>query len=339
MSLNYLISICEKNNVLITSYRYEKNNYTVKMRYESYGKNKVICNKYMYIRSWDNFFKIYSLINQNDKHFYEMIDEKCKFFLDIDGKDIQTGDWNSYIDIIEKLLIKFFKKELNVEITIIKCESKETENERKKSCHIIVSDYCFLVEDCKCLCEKFIHDYIKNKNIKDIIDISVYGRNRCLRIPYSTKINSDRIKIVSQIYYKDSFVTNISETNFIEIKNKNNIKNFNNEKNKNIFKNKINNFDEISSNHIDYLEIINNKINKDKKTFKIRKNGIIKNMIICDRILPSYCQQCKRIHELENPFIIIEEDYNKLYFYCRRNPKPTIYNTFKNNNEHLNKTL
>lgn len=333
MKLNYLISTCEKNNILITSYRYEKNNYPVKMRYEFYGENKqIIYNKYMYIKSWDNFYKIYKLINQKDKHFYEMIDEKCKFFLDIDGKYIQSNNWYFYIDIIEKLLIKFFKNELNIEIKIIKCESEENENEIKKSCHIIVPEYCFLVEDCKYLCEKFIYDNIKDEGIKNIIDTSVYGRNRSLRIPYSTKINSNRVKKVSSIYYEDSFITNISKTNFITIKNKNDVKNLNNKKNKNKFK--INNFDGIdenSDNYIKYLEMINNAINENKKTFKIRKDGIMGNMIICDRILPSYCKVCNQEHENENPFIIVKEDKNKLYLYCRRNPKATIYNILKTN--------
>jgi hypothetical protein len=77
--------------------------------------------------------------------------------------------------------------------------------------------------------------------------------------------------------------------------------------------------------------MVNNSINEKKSTFKIRKNGIKGNMIICDRMLPSYCQQCNRIHELENPFIIVNEDKNKIYLYCRRNNKATTYNIFNPN--------
>lgn len=328
--LDKIISLFEKQKIIITSCIYQPYiNFDVKMRYESYKKdvknNKKVINKYMYIKNWDTFHKIYKLINLEDRHFYEMIGNKCKFFIDIDGKDIQIDDWIFYIDTIEKELINFFRNELGIEIKTIKCESKETENERKKSCHIIIPEYCFSIEDCKYLCEKFVHDYIKNKKIKNIIDTNVYGKNRCLRIPWSSKINSKRIKIVDNKYYKESFISDIKNTQFINgFNNTNVIINSNNLNNKNkkfkINYNKLNNEKNL------YINIINNIIDKNKKCFKIRNNEIRGNMIICDRIHPSFCQKCNRIHENENPFLIVDKTQNKIYFYCRRNKDPSIYN-------------
>lgn len=321
--LDQIISLCVKQKILITSYTYQSNiMLPVKMRYESYIKNnKKVINKYMYVKNWDIFHKIYKLINYEDRHFYEMIDSKCKFFLDIDGKDIQTDNWISYINIIEKRLITFFKKELNIEIKIIICESKETENERKKSCHMIIPEYCFLSGDCKYLCEKFINN-IEDNNIKNIIDTSVYGKGRCLRIPLSSKIDSKRIKLVNNKYYKDSFISDIENTLFIDGFNlslKNNIKPKNN--------NKINvkTYNNIDYKESLYINIINDIIDKNIKCFKIRNNKINNNMIICDRINPSFCQKCNRIHEKENPFLIINKSRNEIYFYCRRNKEPSIY--------------
>lgn len=340
MLLEQLIYTCEKNNILITSCKYEENKYPVKLRYEFYGKNKQnTCNKYMYLRSWDKFHKLYKIIDPKDKHFYEMINDKCKFFLDIDGKEIKTNDWKIYLRSVEKILINFFKKELNIDINPIKCESSEDKYETKKSCHIIVPKYCFLVEDCKYLCNKFVNNYIKDEKLKNIIDLTVYGKNRCLRIPYSTKINSNRIKNVPIVYYKDSFITDIENTEFLTIGRKNIIKNV--KKSRNVFNNKINKSNIICKEeniYKNYVEMLNKLINVNKKTFKPRKDGINNNMIICDRINSSYCQQCKRIHDHENPFIIVKESQNKLYLYCRRNPKPTVYDIVKSD-ENKNITI
>lgn len=86
--------------------------------------------------------------------------------------------------------------------------------------------------------------------------------------------------------------------------------------------------------------MINNEIDKNKKCFKIRNNDIRGNMIICDRVHPSYCQKCNRIHEKENPFLVVDESKRKVYFYCRRNKNPSIYNIHPyiiNNNKMENK--
>lgn len=328
IQLDQIIYLFEKQNIINTSWTYQSDMpFPVRMRYETYKHNKII-NKYMYIKDWDIFHKIYKIINYKDRHFYEMIGNKCKFFIDIDGKDIQIDDWIFYIDTIEKELINFFRNELGIEIKTIKCESKETENEKKKSCHIIIPEYCFLIEDCKYLCEKFINVHIKNKKIKDIIDLSVYGKNRCLRIPLSSKIGSKRIKLVDDRYYNESFISDVKNTRFINcLNNKIIIKNSTNLNLKNNNgKDGKNNYNKLYNNYNIYLNIINNEIDKNKKSLKIRNNDIKGNMIICDRIHPSFCQKCNRIHEKENPFLIVDESKRKIYFYCRRNKNPSIYN-------------
>jgi len=215
-----------------------------------------------------------------------MIGDKCKFFLDIDGKNIDCIDWNIYLKEIEEALYKLFTMEFNLKIKVIKCQSISLTDEPKKSCHFIIPEFSFLVNDCKYICNILKNNYIKNKKILDIIDDTVYGINRCLRIPLSSKMGSKRIKIVTSEHYYESFISDIEKTKFINI---------------------------------------NSIIDKNKKCFKIRNNGIIGNMIICDRIYPSLCLVCNRIHEKENPFLIVNQDQKKIYFYCRRNKKPTIY--------------
>lgn len=295
------------------------------MRYEFYkidkDDKKKIINKYLYVKDWNIFHKIYNLINPDDRHFYEMIGDKCKFFLDIDGKNIDCIDWNIYLKEIEEALYKLFTMEFNLKIKVIKCQSISLTDEPKKSCHFIIPEFSFLVNDCKYICNILKNNYIKNKKILDIIDDTVYGINRCLRIPLSSKMGSKRIKIVTSEHYYESFISDIEKTKFININRSEEI-NIINKKDK-FFKQK-NNYTLNNKENL-YINIINNIIDKNKKCFKIRNNGIIGNMIICDRIYPSLCLVCNRIHEKENPFLIVNQDQKKIYFYCRRNKKPTIY--------------
>jgi hypothetical protein len=46
------------------------------------------------------------------------------------------------------------------------------------------------------------------------------------------------------------------------------------------------------------------------KEFMIRKR--MGNLVVLDRIYPSYCDVCKRVHESENAYVVGK------YFYCRR---------------------
>jgi hypothetical protein len=140
----------------------------------------------------------------------------------------------------------------------------------------------------------------------------------------SSKIDSKRIKLVNNKYYKDSFISDIENTRFINgfnhtsvIKNSA-ILNVNNKKVKT-------NYSNLDCKENLYMNIINNIIDKNKKCFKIRNNKIGGNMIICDRIHSSFCQKCNRVHEKENPFLIVNEAKKEIYFYCRRNKEPSIY--------------
>lgn len=336
IQLSKIIYHLEKRDLLLTSNTYQSyDSYPVKMRYEydTHEKNKII-NNYMFIKKWSDFHKMYNIINSEERHFYEMIGTKCKFFIDIDGGKIEDNMWKAHLDYIEENLKKFFETELDIKIRIIKCESIETRYEKKKSCHIIIPYYSFLIEDCKYLCEKFINEHINKKCIKNIIDTSVYGKNRCLRVALSSKINSDRIKIVNEKDYENSFISDIEDTKFVRILNKKEIKNkFEINKKSYHLNTKIKNDKYYDGSISNIINSINSEIDKNKKTFKLRKNGIIGSMLICDRLLPSYCRSCKRIHQNENPFLIVDSYKKKVRFYCRRSSIPTIYDIKPNDNE------
>lgn len=309
------------------SYKYDKNHlYNIKMRYEFSMDKKTSKSKccYMYFNNWQDFLNYYKTIDKKHRHFYEMFNNKIKFFLDIDCKDDYNNDeWNSIIVAIKTKLLIFLYKITNIyNINIIRCESKYIEKEKKRSCHLIVENFNFDTKFCKELYNMFIKEL--NEKDKKYIDNQVYGENRCLRIIGSSKIGSDRIKYdfdnIHDISLKH-FVSNIDNTIYIETSKYYNIVNLSYKKNIDI---KI----DFKSNHkiknheyLNYINIINDKINSSKKFVRIRENGIKENMIILDLISPYYCKCCNRIHELENPYIIINK--GSIDFYCRRNDIPT----------------
>lgn len=303
------------------SYKYDKNSlYNVRMRYEFY-KNKEKRNCYIYFNNWNNFLTYYNNINKNNRHFYEMFDDKIKFFLDIDCKeDYYDWQWDHLINKIKNKLINFINNILCVTTTkIIRCDSKFVKDEYKRSCHLIVENFNFETKYCKELYNLFIVQI--DEDIKKYIDNQVYGENRCLRIIGSSKIGSKRIKYDFENIHDVSlkhFVSNIDNTIFVETyKYYKPLKLFLN------IDNKINKKIELNYNITKYLEIIkivHNNFNESLPFFKIRKNGIRNNMIICDIIRAYHCKNCNRIHELENPFIIISEI--TICFYCRRSNLP-----------------
>jgi len=82
------------------------------MRYELISFDGSIKNCYMYFPDWESFLVFYQPINPRKKHFYEMFNDKIKFFLDID--DIQSNFTdNTWNELINKIMY-------NLKIFIIK---------------------------------------------------------------------------------------------------------------------------------------------------------------------------------------------------------------------------
>ena len=74
-------------------------------------KNKET-NIFIYLKNWNELIKLYKLIPKNNRHFYEIINKKCKFFLDLDAKckDIDFNEWKKKIEIIKQETKQLFKK-------------------------------------------------------------------------------------------------------------------------------------------------------------------------------------------------------------------------------------
>lgn len=339
--MEHIIKSLINNN--IASYRLDKfRKETVKIRYEYKYRNK-INNLFLYFSKWSEFMNIYEKIPIEERHFYEIINNECKFFLDLDSKidNMKKEEWNIYVNNIKKCLKSVIYEITGNKINIIEFESLIFPTEDKYSSHLIINEFRFNIEQCKRICNIII-DKLDTKTSK-IIDNKIYNNWRSLRLQESTKIDSRRIKKLKidnqyiDTFNLDGLVTRIDDTISFNISLDNFYKS---NKKTNIFDNfKFYNFNK----HSDYivneedvafikknynkLELFVNKFHNCQDVFVTHK--IINNMIMYIKKAPYNCNVCNRTHENQNPYIYI--NHSEIYFNCRRsNRSIKVTNYFKN---------
>lgn len=351
--INNFLLLWKKNNRLTYSLD-KKSKYKIKTRYELFHENK-IKNVFLYFDNWEQFTNIYNSIPNEYKHFYEIMEDDCKFFVDFDAKysEVNDKEWYTFIDETKNTLNKLIYELFSEEIKTAEYESFGNEEEKKYSYHVVIENLRFTILECKLLCELLIKNI--NSHYKFIIDPNVYGKWRSLRLENSTKIGSRRLKklkypdnIFENKIYLKGVITNLDNTksvknifNKINIDNENKLnvplkKEFNrlclessskkymyNENDIKIIKNK---YLEIEKLINDWNYKIFNKFN-DRKIFMTKK--IIQNMILYKRLIPFNCPICSRIHEKQDSYIYIK--FDELFFHCRRtNLKPVLFAKFNN---------
>lgn len=351
--INDFLELWKKNNRL--SYYLDKNSkYKIKTRYELLHRNK-IKNVFLYFDNWEQFINVYNCISNDYKHFYEIIEDECKFFVDFDAKkdEINDKEWYIFIDETKNILKELIYELFSEEIKIAEYESFGNKEENKYSYHIVIENLKFTVLECKLLCELLLKNI--SSYYKFIIDPNVYGKWRSLRLEKSTKIGSKRVKILKypnniseNNIYINGIITNLNNTKSVkDIFNKINLENEN--KLNTPLKKEFKYFclDSLSKKYIynendikiikdKYLEIEQFVNEWNYKLFNKFNNGkifitnkIIKNMILYRRLIPFNCPICNRIHENQDSYIYIK--FNKLFFHCRRsNLKPIIFANFNN---------
>ena len=112
ISLN-IINFLINNN--IATYRLEKKRKEpIKIRYEYKNYNK-ISNIFLYFFKWKDFINLYNKIPKENRHFYEIIDNNCKFFLDLDGKtdEIEKDKWDTWVSDIKREMTSIIYKLTN----------------------------------------------------------------------------------------------------------------------------------------------------------------------------------------------------------------------------------
>jgi len=250
---------------------------------------------YLVCDSVEEFYKYYSDKKPQSRTYNEVVNNKFgprKFILDIDGR-ITDGEMEYVIRSIKRILYKLTKHKPNILVYDI-----------STSHHIVVGNMCFDASGCGMLAN-IISERISKRypKVSDLIDLGVYKEIQMFRIEGSTKYTQRRWKYLfgskelsSLDNFKQGLLSYTDNCYYIDSDRV---------------------VDLALELDVYQLGDIQNKLDTKKKIvsipdgFAIRKT--MDNLIILDRICPSYCKICRRVHDSDGAYIA----YGK--FYCRRN--------------------
>jgi hypothetical protein len=297
--------------------------------------------------SYLHFIMAYQNIPMEERHFYEIIvgswEQKPHFDLDFktenglfntlrpDGSPVSYTS-NQILEILIDAIEKVLDEQhitINLETDVLIYSSCLGE---KNSYHLILNNwYHRNNENAKGFYQAVISKIPTELNNNKLIDGSVYSTTQQFRILGSTKVGTYRPKIlIDKFCYKGKtiehkypkldeiskdekdkqiYVSMFEESLITQTYNCNALPNFAQEKEKIQYTN--NTYYQVTP------EIANFSLDKllGKENYKISK--IKDGLIILQRIRPSQCGICKRVHENENPYLQISPTGNINYF-CRR---------------------
>ena len=271
-------------------------------------RSKGIANKYVFQQSSldiyylvcdtvDEFFKYYSAKRPCSRMYFEVINDEFspqKFKLDIDGY-IGTTEMKYVLKIIRKILRKLVKEKPEILVYDI-----------STSHHIVVANLSFSATSCEMLanavCEKVSKRY---PTVASLIDTVVYKKLQMFRVEGSTKYAQHRWK----------YLANTKELSSLE----------------DFKKGIISYVDECY--HVEEEKVVDVMLDigtyypagRDPERKKSSNRGVIPrefvvrktmgNLIVLDRIFPSFCNICKRVHDNDGAYIVGQR------FFCRRAQK------------------
>lgn len=277
---------------------------------------------YSVFRDYFEFKKYIRNFEQQDLCFHEIIPgearQKMRFDLDIKSSNLSYGEkvkdelLNAcYITMKDLCGIQLI---LHQDVLIFTSHSNE-----KISYHIIIDNYYFRdnIE-----CKKFYDYAMTMVSDKSLIDHAVYNSMQSFRIVNCTKINQLRFKIFndqfsfngeiinheftvkgiySNLILSHSLISYIHDCNMVKIKV--------------LLQKEYINYGDLS----DYvIQQIEEKMSNGN--FKI--TGIEGNLVNLVKIETYFCEICKRNHESENPFLVVE---NEVVFWCCRRARKRMF--------------
>jgi hypothetical protein len=291
-----------KSNIM-RKYKY-LNNEEAPKRDVAYNA-KGIATKYIFQRSGmdiyylacdtiEEFFAHYSAKSPSSRMHFEVINDDFtaqKFKLDVDGR---IGD--EEMRYLLKVVRKLFRK-------LTSCKPEVIVYDISTSHHIVVCNISFSATSCEMLanaiCAKMARKY---PVVASLIDTVVYKKLQMFRVEGSTKYAQRRWKYIagskelSQLdIFKKGIISFVDDCYHVE-----------EEKVVDVML-------EIGAYRpADYYEHKKRVIGSRAipKEFVVRKT--MDNLIVLDRIAPSYCEFCKRVHENDGAYIVGQR------FFCRR---------------------
>ncbi len=287
-------------------------------------------------------YGIYQMkLPHHERCFYEIIlgesAQKPHFDIDIDDP---TVDGEAVKDnLIDSIIAVLKNIKLNLTTDVLLYTSHgANEKGTKQSYHVIVDNYCHANNvEAKAFYYKVI-DNITSEH-SQWIDRAVYGSLQQFRTTGSRKIGSERVKVFQKAWsYHDKqidheypeppdgpehefvmqleasivgFTGNCKFLPPFEPKPEH-VKHYDSE------------VDDVSPDEaneaINLIGLAGN-ININDPRFPYKFMGINGPIVMLKRTKPSRCKICCRVHEHENPYLLVIGDERSVYFHCRRAPE------------------
>lgn len=284
-------------------------------------------------------YGIYQMkLPHHERCFYEIVlgesTQKPHFDVDIDN-DVVDGEAikDNLIDSIMKVL---GERGVNLKLeTDVLVYSSHGPN--KQSYHVVINNYCHANNvEAKAFYDA-VMDHVKGE-YADWIDRAVYSPTQQFRIVGSQKIGTDRIKRFQKewlykgqtIIYKYPEAPDSPEHEMVMQLEASIVGFTGNCKFLPPFEprpDKIKNYTESEDVTVDdatqALNLVGaaGKISINDPRFPYRFMGINGPIVMLKRVKPSRCKICSRIHEHENPYLIVIGEEKSVYFHCRRAPE------------------
>lgn len=290
--------------------------------------------------------------------FFELIfgdhPQKPHFDLEVEMEKIEKQTLEALIEIGDKLLETFldtmvplfeetYHQTLNLETDVLIFQSHGS---KKRSYHVIIDNY----SHCNNFEAKAFYELVIKKipdQFKPFVDGSVYSKKQQFRIIGSQKKGSGRIKthIPSWKYHDQEITYHMREKPYNDrhymvlmleaslISYTNNCKPLLDLVPKQEMKkdgglsyqqDQGDLSKEIVKEAFGLLEAMAGVKGGDTSNFPYCVKEVIGGLILLSRLRPSLCRICKRIHEHENPFMVVYTDrkgHRRASFYCRRSDK------------------
>jgi hypothetical protein len=248
---------------------------------------------YMVCDTVDEFFAYYSKKPPCSRMYFEVINDEFtaqKFKLDVDGR-ISMDEMEYMLKVVRRLLRK-----------LTKCKPEMIVYDISTSHHIVITNLSFSATSCEMLANAVsIKVCKKYPTVASLIDTVVYKKLQMFRVEGSTKYAQRRWKYISGCKelspletFKRGIISYIDDCYHVEEERVVDV------------------MLEIGAYHP-----VENKFAKKgsngriiPKEFVVRKT--IDKLIILDRIAPSFCDICKRVHDKDGAYIVGQR------LFCRR---------------------
>ena len=306
----------------------------VSLSYHDKSNNKQF-RLYTHFKSYLEYGIYQMKLPQHERCFYEIIlgesTQKPHFDLDINSTEVDgEAVKDSLIDgVITVLKDKGIELVLSTDILVYTSHGKE-----KQSYHVIVNNHCHANNiEAKAFYYKVI-EHIKPEFVQ-WIDKAVYSPTQQFRIVGSQKINSTRVKVFQNEWlYNDQtikfiypeppedpnheFVMQLEASIIGYTGNCRFLPPFEPKPDQIKHYTETDDITTTEANEAINLIGLAGNISITDSRFPYKFLGINGPIVMLKRTRPSRCKLCCRVHEHENPYLLVVGDEKSVYFFCRR---------------------